>query len=127
MRNLRSRNRPQRRESSARVFVSSRTSQQRRQHDHVLAISPVLPFLPVVPVPPFLPVPPVPPKGACHPRAPARFFGEVIRSTGAAVFFLFVLIESRLLRSASIRFTTFGGASISCATISRPSIFASMM
>jgi len=45
-----------------------------------------------------------------YPLAPARFFGAAMRVTGAAVFFV-ELIESRLLRSASIRLTTFGGAS----------------
>ena len=38
--------------------------------------------------------------------------------------FLLALIVLRLLRSASIRLTTFGGASTSGATTSRPSILA---
>ena len=41
--------------------------------------------------------------------------------------FFFALTASRLLLSASIRLTTFGGASTCCATTSLPSIFASMI
>src|ERR1035437_725925 len=65
-------------------------------------------------------------------QARARLFGA-IRSTfrsaapRAPDFFFDALIESRLLRSASIRLTTLGGASTSGVTISRPSIFASMI
>src|SRR5262249_19446970 len=62
-----------------------------------------------------------------HARARFLVGAEAIGATGAAAFFLPELIESRLLRSASIRLTTLGGASTSGATISRPSIFASMI
>jgi REP element-mobilizing transposase RayT len=64
----------------------------------------------------------------CRPSsyARARFFAGAILVTGAAVF-LCALIVSRLLRSASMRFTTLGGASTSGATISRPSILASII
>src|SRR5262245_47567389 len=58
-------------------------------------------------------------------RLPSSFAARV--SIGGAAFFLFALIESRLLRSASIRLTTLGGASISGATISRPSSLAWMI
>src|SRR5207249_9625698 len=62
-------------------------------------------------------------------HARALFFGiirEIFSSAGRGFFFV-ELIESRLFLSASIRFTTFGGASTSGVTISRPSIFASMI
>ncbi len=59
---------------------------------------------------------------------PARFLaGAAISVTGGAGVFFFELIVSRLLLSASIRLTTFGGASTSWTTTSRPSIFASMI
>src|SRR5207247_1673542 len=65
-------------------------------------------------------------------HARALFSGvirEIFRSPTSIVagFFFVELIESRLFLSASIRLTTFGGASTSGVTISRPSIFASMI
>src|SRR5262249_31749255 len=60
-------------------------------------------------------------------HARALFLGSAARAANAAGVFLFAEVESRLLRSASMRLTTFGGASISGATISRPSILASMI
>src|SRR5262249_662150 len=62
--------------------------------------------------------------GECHARARLRS-GAVARTS--VVFFLPALTASRLFRSASIKLTTLGGASISGATTSRPSIFASMI
>src|SRR5262249_46861445 len=58
-------------------------------------------------------------------HARARFRSGAERT--ASGFFFDALTASRLLRNASMRFTTFGGASISCATTSRPSTFASMI
>ena len=67
----------------------------------------------------------------CTQRA-ARFFGAAFSGfssvmSALAAFFLPVLTRSRLWRSASIRLTTFGGASSSVATTSSPAIFASMI
>ena len=59
----------------------------------------------------------------------ARFFCAVFDTPAgrAAIFFFGALTRSRLFLSASIRLTTFGGASASGATISRPSTLASMI
>src|SRR5438477_38896 len=72
--------------------------------------------------------------GKCH-KSMLKLFARLyararLRSAGARMgvgCFFDALMVSRLFRSASIRFTTLGGASISWATISRPSILASII
>ena len=59
-------------------------------------------------------------------HARLRLAAGLATAAFAGVFF-FALTASRLFRSASIRLTTFGGASTAGATISSPAIFASMI